>query len=76
MKKIIIRDFIDNPTLATFFVSRCFANRSGKISNPTLFAFSDVDKRVIVAVEKNKESVRFDVYEEKNQLFGNPEQLD
>lgn len=64
MKKIIIRDFLNDSGLAVTLVSRCLKTARKDLTD-SLFVFS-ADKKVIVAVEKNKESLRFDVYEEKN----------
>lgn len=68
MKKIIIRDFIDNPIQAVSLVSRCLD--SSFLENEPLFTFTSNEERIYVNTTVNKESIRFDVYKwsDRNKL--------
>lgn len=69
MKKIIIRDFIDNPSLAVSLVSRCLSDEKVELLEDyePLFTFTGKERRILVATVKNKESLRFDVYQDTKQ---------
>lgn len=64
--KIIIRDFTNNPSRSVLLVSRCLLREFTDDYAP-FFTFTDAEKRTCIAIAttKNKDSLRFDVYDKK-----------